>query len=202
LATLALFAAAGCRDGGDPEDFESFAGRVARAAERGDTDFFAERVEGRPYTCSEADVEASTGPDAPEEPICLEVGHEFEAVPIDNYGAAGTITTPAVLIRDIERFFDQALPEAEDDFGSGAVRLYATAVPQRQPGTASPLRTAVLTSLQEFQGAPRRFVRALDFEFLDGRWVIRSETTAGFPIATDLLRPNTAVLLYEEWKEY
>ena len=78
VAGLGLLGAAACADGGDdgrdPEDFAAFADRIAQAAERGDTAFFADRVQGDTRTCTEGDVEASMAPDAPPQPICTEVG--------------------------------------------------------------------------------------------------------------------------------
>lgn len=205
LVALALLAAAACEsDSGDSEDFARFADKIARAAEARDVGFFADRIEGYVYTCTEEEVEISTGPDAPEEPICLEVGLQFEAIPISNYGTSGVVSTPEVLINDIEGFFEDALPEEEDEYGSGAVRLFATAIPSR-PGQVegeSNLRTAILTAVQLFQLRPVRIARGIDFEFVDDRWVIRSETTAGFPIAIELLSATSAVTLYDEWTAY
>ena len=202
VAATALLAGAACGDSGEPEEFAKFADKVADAVEEGDVVFFTGRVQGESYTCTEEDVRASTGPEAPPQPICLEVGYEFEAVAIANYGTAGTITTPKVLIGDIQRFFQGALPGQEDDYGPGAVRLYATAIPNRRGAAEAGVHTAILTAIQDFQGQPRRFARAIDFEYIDGRWMITGETTAGFPIAVDLLEPSSAAAIYDEWTEY
>ena len=203
VALASALAGAACASGGgDPEDFAKFADEIAGAAEGGDIAFFADRVEGKPYVCTEEDVEASTGPEAPPEPICLEAGYEFEAVPISNYGTRGTITTPEVLARDVQRFFEDALGDMDDRYGPGAVRLYATAIPSRPGAPEVGVRSAILTALQDYQGQPARYVRALDFEYVDGRWVITGETIAGFPVAVDLLEPSSAGLLYAEWTKY
>jgi hypothetical protein len=202
LGLLGAAACGGGGDGGGSPDFAAFADQIARAAERGDIAFFIDRVQGETHTCTEEEVAASTGPSAPPEPICLEVGYQFEAIAISNYGTAGAITTPEVLARDIARFFENALSEEEDEYGPGDVRLYATAVPAQAEASERGLHTAILTGIQNASGVPGRFVRGLDFEYVDSDWMIRSETTAGFPIAAELLEPSSAVLLYEDWMKY
>lgn len=186
----------------DPVAFADFIDSIARAAEDGDAAFFIDRVQGIPIVCTEADVAAAQGPDAPPQPVCTEVGIEFEAIAITNYGAAGAVVTPGVLITDIRRFFADALEDEEDEYGVGAVRLFATATPLTLGDPTGNVHTAILTSVEELFGRPGRFVRALDFTFIDGRWVIQSETTASFPIAVDLLKETTAVPLYQEWERY
>lgn len=202
LAVVALLAVAACEsDSSDSQDFLQFADQVARAAEDGDIAFFADRAEGDLYTCSAEDVEISTGPNAPFDAICQEVGTQFEAIPISNYGTIGNVYKPDVFVKDIEGFFDAALPDAEDEYGFGGVRLYATAIPLR-PGTDEELglRTALLTAIHDFEGRSVRAVRGIDFEYVGDRWVIRSETTGSFPIAVDLLSESAPI--YTEWKVY
>lgn len=204
LAVIALFVAAACQsDSGDSQDFVQFADQIARAVEDGDIAFFAERVEGNTHVCTAEEVEGSTGPDAPRGAICVEVGQEFEGIPISNFGTLGNVHTPEVFIQDIEGFFDAALSEAEDGYGVGGVRLFATAIPLR-PGTDEELglRTAILTSLQDFEGREARYVRAIDFELVGDRWVIRSELTGSFPLAVDLLSAGSSVAVYANWTAY
>lgn len=201
---LALVGVAACGGGGgrDPEDFATFADQIARAAEQGDTAFFTERVLGETHICTEEEVAGSTGPDAPPEPICLEVGFEFESVVITGYPVTDNIRTPEVLARDIERLFGGALLDEEDQYGPGAVRLYATAIPSRSPDPGASLQTAIITAIHDFSGLPRRAARGLNFEYIDGHWMIRSEMSAGFQLAVEMLEPSIAVLVYEEWTAY
>ena len=186
----------------DPEDFREFAEQIARAAEEGNVAFFGSRVLGDHRTCTEADVEAARGPNAPPEPVCTEVGLEYDAVVVTNYGASGATLTADALIRDIQTFFEDAIPTAEDKYGPGGVRLYATAVPQGSREEGKVIHTAILTGLYNFIGLNARYVRALDFEHTDGQWRIRSETTASFPTAVDLLEPVSALFLYDDWTRF
>ena len=200
---LALVGIAAC-GGGDqePEDFATFADEIARAAEQGDTAFFTERVLGETHICTEEEVSISTGPDSPPEPICLEVGFQFDSVVITGYPVTDNIRTPEALARDIERLFDSALLDEDDQYGPGAVRLYATAKPSRSVGPGAGLDTAILTAIHDFSGLPRRAARGLNFEYVDGRWVIRSEMAANFQAAVEMLEPSIAVLVYEDWEAY
>ena len=201
--SLALVGIAAC-GGGDrePEDFATFADQIARAAEQGDTAFFTERVLGETHICTEEEVAISTGPDAPPEPICLEVGFEFESVVITGYPVTDNIRTPEVLARDIERLFGDALLDEQDQYGPGAVRLYATARPSRSTGPGAGLDTAILTAIHDFSGLPRRAARGLNFEYIDGRWMIRNEIAGDFQLAVEMLDPLISVLVYDEWTAY
>ena len=201
---LALVGVAACGggDGRDPEDFAKFADQIASAAEEGDTAFFTERILGETHTCTEEEVAISTGPDGPPEPICLEVGFEFESVVITGYPVTDNIRTPEVLARDIERLFGDALLDEEDQYGPGAVRLYATAIPIRPPEPGASLHTAIITAIHDFSELPRRASRGLNFEYIDGHWMIRSEMAANFQLAVEMLEPTIAILVYEEWTAY
>lgn len=201
---LALVGVAACGggDGRDPEDFATFADQIARAAEQGDTAFFTDRILGDTHVCTEEEVAGSTGPDAPPDPICLEVGFEFEAVVITGYPVTDNIRTPEVLARDIERLFEDALLGEEDQYGPGAVRLFATAKPSRSPDPGATLHTAIITAIHQFSDLSRRAARGLNFEYIEGRWMIRSEMAADFQLAVEMLEPSIAILVYEEWTAY
>lgn len=205
VAAIGLTLAAACGGGGsdddsDPVDFAEFTQQIASAVESKDTAFFTGRIRGHPYVCTEEDVAASTGPDAPGGAICLEVGQQFEAVSITNYGAQGRITTPRALAGDFEAFFEDALPEESDNYGTGEVVFYATAVPVDAPEDTT-LHTAIITAIHDLPDTGR-VMRGIDFEFVEGRWVIPSEATAGFPISVDLLEPSLATVIYRDWEKY
>jgi hypothetical protein len=198
LAVLAV----SCNGGnGEPEDFAKFAEQVAEAAASGNVEFFTSRVQGTPHTCTAEEVEASTGPDAPPNPICLEEGMTFDQVYIFNYGRPANATTEDDLISDLNLYFQDALPEEQDVYGPGSVQLYATATPIESP-TEGEVQTALLTAIHDRNNTIGRTVRGIDFVFVDGRWVIPGETAASFPTAVDLLEPSSAVLLYEDWALY
>ena len=205
-AALALAVVTACNGGDgddtDPEDFAKFAGRIADAVQDGDVDFLAARVQGTPHTCTEEEVAASVGENAPDRPICTEVGFQFEQVYIGAYGAPGSVTDKDDLITDLGLFFGGALPDEEDEYGPGSVQLYATAQPETVDASLGELHTAIITVILEQNARPVRLVRGLDFELVDGRWVIRGQTAASFPTAVDLLESSSAALIYKDWTRY
>ena len=204
MGVLLLVGLSACNSGddSDPEDFAAFAAKVAQAVDDGDVDFFADRVEGTPHTCTADEVAESTGANAPDKPICLQEGLVFDEVYIFNYGAPANHTTVDDLINDLQLYFDDAIPQQEDAYGPGAVRLYATARPGEPTADGAEAHTAILTALHNRNSIVGRTVRGIDFAFVDGRWVIPGETAASFPTAVDLLEPSSAVILYQDWAKY
>ncbi len=209
VATALILLAGACGggdgdgDGGrDPEDFAEFAEQIGRAAEREEVAFFGSRVLGTTYTCTEEQVEASTGPGASPNAICTEVGIQYERMPITNYGAAGAVAAPEDVIRNIQEFFAGVLFGETDEYGPGQVRLYATAIPDRAGEEELDRHTAIITAIHDITGVPGRVARGLDFEYVDGRWQIRALTNASFPIAIDLLSATSATVFYRDWTKY
>lgn len=207
VATALILLGAACGGGNgdanrDPEDFAEFAKQIAREAERGDVAFFGSRVRGTTYTCTEEQVEASTGPDAPPNPICTEVGLQYERMLITNYGGPGAAAEPEDVIRNIQEFFGGVLVGAPDEYGPPQVRLYATAIPDRAGEEELNRYTAIITAIHDITGVPGRVVRGLDFEYVDGRWKILALTNGSYPIATELLSAHSAVVFYRDWTKY
>ncbi len=209
VATALILLAAACGGGSDdgdvnrdPEDFAEFAKEIAREAEREDVAFFGNRVLGTTYTCTEEQVEASTGPGASPNAICTEVGIQYDRMLITNYGAAGAVAAPEDVIRNIQEFFGDVLFGETDEYGPAQVRLYATAIPDRAGEEDLDRHTAIITAIHDITGVPGRVARGLDFEYVDGRWQIRALTNASFPIAIDLLAQNSAAAFYRDWTRY
>ncbi len=189
-------------NGPEPAEFQEFAKQIARAAEEGTTPFFTERVRGETHVCTPAEIEASADADIRGEPLCQNAGDSFEEVLITNYGSRGIVTDVGTLISDVEAFFEAALPDEEDEYGPGSVRLYATAIPSDPVDPTQDLHTAILAAVIDQSGVRGRAVRGIDFEYIDGRWLIPSETTAAFPIAAELLEPLSARSIYDDWLRY
>lgn len=200
--SLAATLLVACGGGDEPKDFAQFADQIAAAAREGDVDFFLERIEGTPYTCSATEVAQSRGPDAPERPICLRTGFTFNSVYIQNYPGATQTTTPDVLADDLRAYFKDAVKSASDEYGPGAVRLYATGACIQPPCSGRQVRSAILTAIHEQVFGEQRTVRGLDFEYVDGRWVLTGASAASFPTAAEYLNASTAAPLYNDWTRY
>ncbi|MGB2694807.1 MAG: hypothetical protein WBD55_06415 [Dehalococcoidia bacterium] len=203
-AGAALFAVAcGGGEKGEPEDFAKFADTIATAVAAGDVAFFADRIASTPYTCSQEEVDISTGPDAPGQPICTEVGYTFNSVYIQDYPGETQTTLVRVLKQDFQKFFKDALPKQSDQYGPGSVRLYATGASLQPPATGRDVHSAILAEIQHTPvGVIGRTVRGIDFEYVAGRWVIVGESASTFPTAAEFLEPSSAAPLYANWARY
>ena len=202
VATALILLGAACGggdgDGGrDPEDFAEFAKQIAREAEREDVAFFGSRVRASTYTCTAEQVA-----NAPPNPICTEVGVQYERVLITNYGGPGAFALQEDAVSNIQAFFGGVLIGETDEYGPAQVRLYATAIPDRAGEEELDRHTAIITAIHSISGVPGRVVRGLDFEYVDGRWQIRALTNASYPIADELLSAGSAVTFYRDWTKY
>ena len=178
----------------DPVDFREFGSFVARALAERDTAFFADRVEGETFTCTESDVD---GIDLAivERGLCQEVGQQLDLVCVGLYRSEGSCGHPERLVTRIEEYFAAVLPTEEDEYGTGDIRLYAIAL-TRSP---EPLDTAILTAITSPSGERSRTVLGIDFEYVEGHWVIRSMLVANV-LAEELLTPDTPH--YSDWEPY
>jgi hypothetical protein len=189
----------------DPPDFREFAGLVARATEDHDTAFFADRVKGATYTCTELDVSGEglggAGPG-----LCEEAGQQIDLVLLAYWLSEGLYTRADAIVRDIENYFANALPGENDDYGTGDVRIYAIAA-RSSPESGRTFRVAILTAITPgIEGPaaePVRTARGIDFEYVEGRWVIRGMLVAEV-MAEGLLSPEPPPYAqpYAEWERY
>jgi hypothetical protein len=168
----------------DPVDFGQFAHFIARAAQDGNTAFFASRVEPEPYTCTETEV-TQGGLGGAEQGLCQEAGQQVDLVLLCFWQSECTHSPPERLAEQIKNYFARALPQEEDDLGSGEVRLLGVATTPRgfYEGERS-LHTAVLTAIAPLVGQqdrePVRTALAIDLEYVEGRWVVRGTLSAAF----------------------
>ena len=184
----------------DPEDFGEFADLVGRAVAEQDTAFFADRVKGRAYTCTESDVGSEAW--GIEQDLCQEVGQRVDVVEHGYWRSEGLLRRPESMATAIADYFASALPAEGDGYGSGAVQLYATGITRSsEPGRG--YNAAVLTAItpvgEEPASKPARTARGVNFEYVDGRWVITGMLWADV-LAEELLSAETAP--YDGWKRY
>jgi hypothetical protein len=183
----------------DPEDFAQFADLVASAVAEQDMSFFADRVRGRTYTCTEADV--AGGESGVEQGLCQEVGQQVDVVEHWFWHSEGLLRRPETMVTAIEEYFASALPGESDDYGTGAVRLYAIGT-TRSSEPSRRFKAAILTAITPVgEGAaskPVRTARGIYFRYVDGRWVIVGMLRAN-GAAEELLSPETAP--YDDWEK-
>ncbi len=186
----------------DPQDFAEFADDIARAAEEQDTAFFAARVKGRTYTCTESDfVMEGLGPTI-ESGLCQEVGQQVEVTGHSYWRSEGLSVRPDRTVTAIEDYFSDALSGEGDDYGTGSVQLYAIGTTPA-PGPTLTYEAAILTAITPRGEGPARepvrTARGIHFEYVEGRWVIRGMLFADV-LAEELLSPDTAP--YDQWQRH
>ena len=185
--------------GSDPQDFAEFADLAARAVAEQDMSFFAQRVEGRTYTCTQSDIGAEAW--GIEQGLCQEVGQQVDVVEFGYWRSEGVLSRPDSMATAIEDYFSSAVLGEDDDHGIGAVQLYAIGT-TRSSDPSRKFKAAILTAITPVgEGAaskPVRTARGINFEYVDGRWVIRGVLFADV-LAEDLLSPETAP--YDEWQK-
>ena len=183
----------------DPQDFAEFADLIAQAVAEGDSSFFAERVKGATYTCTQNDIGAEV--EGIEQGLCQNVGQQLDLVQFGYWRSEGLLRRPVAMASQIEIYFIYALPEENDSYGTGAVRLYAIGTGRSSDGQT--FRAAILTAITGRPEAsaikPARTARGIHFEYVEGRWLIRGMLVADV-LAEELLSPETAP--YTEWEQY
>ena len=139
------------------DDFSSFAKQIEKALERRDAQFFVNRAQTFEQIC-----DLTTGSIG-----VVKVGCQTGDA-VKTFGIASGCGGAALVLADYElllaEWFENLRPHLSDEYGTGAVRLYATA---RSPAGS----VAIVTSINEYPaGDPRRFVSVFGWQRLDGRW--------------------------------
>jgi hypothetical protein len=105
------------------------------------------------------------------------------------------------MVTAIEDYFASALPGETDDYGTGAVRLYAIGT-TRSSEPSRRFKAAILTAITPVgEGAaskPARTARGIDFQYVDGRWVIIGMLWVSV-LPEEVLDPKTTP--YDEWEK-
>ncbi len=177
------------------EGFRSFAAQIEAALDAGDMEFFLDRAEAELVTCTAENMIGLGGP------ICDFEGQTYTGFPMGRWRSEGNILP----VEDVADFGislrESALLEASDDFGDGALRIYALSV----DGTAA---TAIITALVErpvnFAGeGPLRVVRVTSWTFDGDQWRFTFLLTAAV-LAEEFLAPCPPALDYVigTWERY
>lgn len=213
LAAISLFliAVAGCGDSSGegqppasptsileaagPDGFRAFAAQIEAALDAGDMEFFLDRAEAELVTCTAENMIGLGGP------ICDFEGQTYTGFPMGRWRSEGNILP----VEDVADFGislrENALLEASDDFGDGALRIYALSVDETEA-------TAIITALVErpanFAGeGPLRVVRVTSWTFAGDQWRFTFLLTASV-LAEEFLAPCPPALDYVigDWERY
>ena len=178
------------------DGFREFAATFQEALDDGDAAFLRDRALTEAVVCTADDV-ASGGPGGP---LCEFEGQEFDGFTVTGWRAEGAIVPVEGVFTEFDTMFSTSLPVASDDFGFGAVQVYALNVGE---DAFDAIVTAIIERPADSGGeGPLRVVVGTTWVFEDGRWMVIRTLTA-FVLGEELLEPADDVLpLYPNWERY
>ena len=179
----------------DGEDgFRAFAVRVEAALVDRDGLFFADRSLEEDLVCA---GDEELGPCAGQL-----AGTAFRGIPRGIFQTdAYFLPSPEEFADDVVEWFGSAHPELEDDYGDGAVALYALA---HQPagGGGEEAYQAIITAIVTSDPEPLRQARSLSFRFVDGGWLLTGEIAANLPQTAEAFLSGDCDYCYDRWERW
>jgi hypothetical protein len=179
----------------DGEDgFSIFAARVDAALASSDGEFFGDRGLEQDVTCTGEELVG----------ICMDQppGTVFRGIPRGIFQTdAFALSSPDDYADDLVEWFSGARPELEDDYGSGAVALYATAYKSAGDGGEEAYQT-IITAIVTSGPDSIRQARSLAFRFLDGRWRLTGEIEANLPQTAEPWLSGGCDYCYDRWERW
>jgi hypothetical protein len=188
-ATLEVVAEADGEDG-----FRAFAVRVEAALVGSDALFFADRGLEQDLVCT---GEEQVG-------ICTDQppGTAFRGIPRGIFQTdAFLLTSPDEYADDLGVWFAKVLPESADDYGDGAVALYALAH-QPASGGGEEAYQAIIAAIVTSGADSVRQARSLSFRFVDGRWRLTGEIAATLPQTAEAFLSGECEYCYDRWERW
>ncbi len=111
------------------------------------------------------------------------------------------LSSRAELTTALAEWFSSARPFGEDDFGSGAITLYAIAYRPRDEFSEEAYQ-AILTGFFDDSDPPGRQARVLSFRFVEGRWRLAGDLFAGLLFTAEpYLKGDCCPDFWERWEE-
>jgi hypothetical protein len=168
--------------------FRAFAAQIQTALDQKDTNFFRSRARTQPVTCTAE----NTPPRGAGGPACVAIGDMFVGFSSGNWRSEGSIIPIDRAMANIERFWDEIVPGATDQFGGSEPRVYATGRMTTAPGSPQ-IHTAVITAIirrpADFvPGGPLRVVLVPQWQQDGNNWVLVGMLLA-FVLAEEFLIP-------------
>lgn len=178
------------------EGFRQYAPLLQAALAAHDMDFVSDRAMRRPVVCAKEDIEGRLGG-----PRC-----EFEGQTYDGFGVAywteiGAIVPVDEALAEFENLFAAELPDAEDEFGDGAVRVYALSAGGDRYDS---IITAIVERPEDIDGeGPLRVAIGTSWAGVGGRWMMTGILVA-YEGAEEFLRPSQQIeeVVYPYWEPF
>lgn len=174
--------------------FRAFAPLIDAALAAGDGSFFADRGLEDELTCAGDEqlgpcVDRAAGTVLRGIPGGVAQSDAFALFPPDKY---------ALMLAD---WFVEARPDLSDDYGSGALTLYALAYHPAAEGSEEAYQ-AIVTGIFSSGPDALRQARVLSFRFVDGSWRLTGELVASVPQTADPYLSGDCDFCYDDWERW
>lgn len=181
------------------EGFRAFAVQIDAALREKNVQFFSGRARFEEVTCPpEPPGELVACADEPPGTVVQVLSHI-------SYPFEGAGVSREQFESSLEPWFAGARPDLSDQYGSGALALYALAS-SPAPGMVGEgdhaIVTAIVDWLPELSGPPERLVLFLTWQFLDGRWQLTSYGNAHPPEYIPDWLSGQCAKCYDHWERW
>ena len=178
---------------GSMEDFRAFAALIDAALAEGDASFFSDRGEEMEVTC-QGDEQLGFCMGQPPGTIFRGIpgtawqSDAFALFPTDDYESL------------LEDWFAEALLDQSDEFGDGAVKLFALAQLGGGDGEFLAITTAILNTGPATE--VQRQARMLRFAFEEGAWKLRGEILGAVSFTAEPWLSGNCTDCYDQWERW
>ena len=180
-------------ESGGTEGFRAFAAQVDAALAEGDASFFSDRGEEMEVTC-QGDEQLGFCMGQPPGTIFRGIpgtawqSDAFALFPTDDYESL------------LEDWFAEALLDQSDEFGDGAVKLFALAQLGGGDGEFLAITTAILNTGPATE--VQRQARMLRFAFEEGAWKLRGEILGAVSFTAQPWLSGDCGDCYDQWERW
>jgi hypothetical protein len=177
------------------DGFRQFVPVLQEALDHGDVSFLADRMKTTDVVCGPQDVPTALGG-----PQCEFVGQAYPGFATGSWRSEGGVGPISNTTSQLEKLFATVQPSATDQFGDGAVRVYAL-------NQADDRQDAIIAAMIErpanFAGSGAlRIALGTSWSFEEGRWMLANILSA-YVLAEDLLIPSEEGRpYYRNWERY
>ena len=166
------------------DGFRQFVPVLQGALDRGDVSFLADRMKTIDVVCGPEDVPTALGG-----PQCEFVGQAYAGFATATWRSEGGVGPVSNTIPQLQEVFATVQPSASDQFGDGAVRVYAL---NQADDRQDAIIAAMIERPSNFAGSGAlRVALGTSWSFEEGRWMLANILSA-YVLAEDSLDPQRA----------
>lgn len=183
---------------GGIEGFRAFARQIERAISESNAQFFIERAVLKEEACT---GEEQLGPCAGRTPGTVRgiPGRVWQS-------DASALFSPEEYAQALGRYFDAALSDQSDEYGTGALTLYALGQSATEGDEVFQAITTAIVDIYPSTGAPigrtEREAHAFNFKFEAGRWQFTGEVAAVVSLSSADWLSGECGECYTRWERW